>query len=82
MATADDEGLTFESFPCAANGNNTGIVVPDEVVEQLGAWSSARPLLVDRQRVQPTGARSTVMGGQFLIGRQCRGARRHGARGW
>lgn len=49
-----------------ANGNNTGIVIPDDVIEQLGA--GRRPaVIVD---VNGFEYRSTVavMGGQHLVG--------------
>lgn len=56
---------TFETT-VTASGNNTGIVVPDDVIEQLGAGRRP-PVLVD---VNGYGYRSTVavMGGQHLIG--------------
>lgn len=50
----------------AANGNNTGIVVPDEVVGRLGGGKRP-PVLVD---VNGYAYRNTVatMGGKFMIG--------------
>ena len=50
----------------AAHGNNTGIVVPDEVIEQLGAGKRP-PVHVD---VNGYEYRSTVavMSGKFMIG--------------
>ena len=58
-------GVTFETT-VAATGNNTGIVVPAEVIEQLGAGKRP-PVLVD---VNGYEYRSTVavMGGQHMIG--------------
>lgn len=49
-----------------ASGNNTGIVVPDSVIEQLAAGRRP-PVLVD---VNGYEYRSTVavMGGQYLVG--------------
>lgn len=56
---------TFETT-VAASGNNTGIVVPVEVIEELGAGKRP-PVLVD---VNGHEYRSTVavMGGQHMIG--------------
>jgi bifunctional DNA-binding transcriptional regulator/antitoxin component of YhaV-PrlF toxin-antitoxin module len=56
---------TFETT-VAASGNNTGIVVPVEVIERLGAGKRP-PVLVD---VNGYEYRSTaaVMGGQHMIG--------------
>ena len=56
---------TFETT-VAAVGNNTGIVVPPEVIEQLGAGKRP-PVLVDVNGYQ---YRSTaaVMGGKHMIG--------------
>jgi hypothetical protein len=56
---------TFDTT-LTASGNNTGIVVPDSVVEQLGAGKRP-PVLVT---VNGYDYRSTVavMGGQYLVG--------------
>jgi hypothetical protein len=45
MTTTEPKTATFETT-VAATGNNTGIVVPDEVIEQLGAGRRP-PVLVD-----------------------------------
>ncbi|GAA2477214.1 hypothetical protein GCM10009858_13290 [Terrabacter carboxydivorans] len=65
MTTAGPKSATFETT-LTASGNNTGIVVPDSVIEQLGAGRRP-PVLVD---VNGHEYRSTVavMGGQHLIG--------------
>jgi bacteriocin resistance YdeI/OmpD-like protein/uncharacterized protein DUF1905 len=64
MAT-EPRSATFETT-VTATGNNTGIVVPPEVIEQLGAGKRP-PVLVD---VNGYEYRSTaaVMGGQHMIG--------------
>jgi hypothetical protein len=55
--------VTFQTT-VAASGNNTGIVVPDGVVEQLAA--GRRPaVIVDLNGYE---YRNTVMGGRYLIG--------------
>lgn len=63
MATTGN--ATFETT-VTATGNNTGIVVPVEVIEQLGAGNRP-PVLVDLNGYE---YRSTVavMGGRHLIG--------------
>jgi Bacteriocin-protection, YdeI or OmpD-Associated/Domain of unknown function (DUF1905) len=64
--TVDErEGVTFETT-LTARGNNTGIEVPDEVIERLG-HGRRPPVLV---RVNGYEYRSTVavMGGSYLIG--------------
>jgi hypothetical protein len=65
MTPADPEGVTFETT-LSASGNNTGIVVPDDVIEQLGRGKRP-PVLVT---VNGYEYRSTVavMGGQHLVG--------------
>ena len=65
MAPADTEGVTFETT-LTASGNNTGIVVPDDVIEQLGRGKRP-PVLVT---VNGYEYRSTVavMGDRYLIG--------------
>jgi Bacteriocin-protection, YdeI or OmpD-Associated/Domain of unknown function (DUF1905) len=63
--TTEPKSATFETT-VAASGNNTGIVVPVEVIEQLGAGKRP-PVLVD---VNGYEYRSTaaVMGGQHMVG--------------
>jgi hypothetical protein len=63
--TAEPKSATFETT-VVSSGNNTGIVVPVEVIEQLGAGKRP-PVLVD---VNGYEYRSTVavMGGQHMIG--------------
>src|SRR3954464_11905344 len=58
-------GVTFETT-VAASGNNTGIVVPEEVIERLAAGKRP-PVLVT---VNGYDYRSTVavMGGRYMIG--------------
>ena len=65
MTVGDHEGVTFETT-LSASGNNTGIPVPDAVIEQLGRGKRP-PVLVN---VNGYEYRSTVavMGGQYLIG--------------
>jgi hypothetical protein len=62
---AEPRSATFETT-VASSGNNTGIVVPAEVIERLGAGKRP-PVLVD---VNGHEYRSTaaVMGGQHMIG--------------
>ena len=63
--TAEPKSATFETT-VASSGNNTGIVVPVEIIEQLGAGKRP-PVLVD---VNGHEYRSTaaVMGGKHMIG--------------
>lgn len=65
MTASGPRSATFETTVAAA-GNNTGIVVPPEVVEQLAAGQRP-PVVVD---VNGYEYRSTVavMGGQHMIG--------------
>jgi hypothetical protein len=65
MTPADHEDVTFETT-LSASGNNTGIVVPDDVIERLGRGKRP-PVLVT---VNGYEYRSTVavMGGRHLIG--------------
>ena len=65
MTKAADSSVTFETT-VAAMGNNTGIVVPDVVIEQLGAGKRP-PVVVN---VNGYEYRNTVgvMGGRCLIG--------------
>ena len=61
---AKPKSVTFETT-VAASGNNTGIVVPDEVIEQLAAGRRP-PVLVN---VNGYEYRNTVavMGGRYMI---------------
>jgi hypothetical protein len=63
--TTTPGSATFETT-VAATGNNTGIVVPGEIIEELGAGKRP-PVLVD---VNGYEYRSTVavMGGRHMIG--------------
>lgn len=65
MTSAGPNTVTFETS-LSAQGNNTGIVVPDSVIEELDAGRRP-PVVVD---VNGHVYRSTVavMGGQYLIG--------------
>jgi hypothetical protein len=65
MTPADTEGVTFATT-LSTSGNNTGIVVPSDVIEQLGRGKRP-PVLVT---VNGYEYRSTVavMGGQYLVG--------------
>src|SRR3954447_17465835 len=65
MTTTKAASAAFETT-VAASGNNTGIVVPVEVIERLGAGRGP-PVLVDLNGHE---YRSTdaVMGGQHMIG--------------
>jgi hypothetical protein len=65
MTTSPAQSVTFETT-VAARGNNTGIVVPDDVIEQLAAGKRP-PVTVD---VNGYVYRSTVavMGGTYMIG--------------
>jgi hypothetical protein len=65
VATTKTPSATFETT-VAASGNNTGIVVPAEAIEQLGAGRRP-PVLVDVNGYQ---YRNTVavMGGKYMIG--------------
>ena len=64
MTPEQPEGVTFETT-LSSNGNNTGIPVPEHVIEQLG--HGRPPVLVTVNGYQ---YRSTVavMGGRHLIG--------------
>jgi hypothetical protein len=64
MSPADHEDVTFQTT-LTASGNNTGIVVPDDVMERLGRGKRP-PVLVT---VNGYEYRSTVavMGGRYLI---------------
>ena len=65
MTASGPKSSSFETT-VAARGNNTGIVVPEEVIEALGAGKRP-PVLVD---LDGYSYRSTVavMGGQHMIG--------------
>lgn len=65
MTAPDPAGVTFDTT-VTASGNNTGIVVPAEVIDRLGAGQRP-PVAVDLNGYV---YRSTVavMGGQHLIG--------------
>jgi len=65
MTVPEPTGGTFETT-VAATGNNTGIVVPEEVINQLAAGKRP-PVLVT---VNGYDYRSTVavMGGRYMIG--------------
>src|SRR3954447_21056114 len=65
MGMTKNTSATFETT-VAASGNNTGIVVPDEAIERLGAGRRP-PVLVD---VNGYEYRNTVavMGGTHMIG--------------
>ena len=65
MAVTAPSSVAFDTT-VAAHGNNTGIVVPDDVIEQLGAGKRP-PVLVD---VNGYEYRSTVavMSGTFMVG--------------
>jgi hypothetical protein len=65
MASTKPKSVTFETT-VAATGNNTGIVVPDDVIADLGAGKRP-PVLVN---VNGYEYRSTVavMSGKYMIG--------------
>src|SRR6476620_10344733 len=65
MTRPEPAGVTFETT-VAASGNNTGIVVPEEVIDRLAAGKRP-PVLVT---VNGYDYRSTVavMGGRYTIG--------------
>lgn len=65
MTSGERRSAKFETT-LTASGNNTGIVVPDSVIDQLAAGRRP-PVLVD---VNGYEYRSTVavMGGQYLVG--------------
>ena len=72
------QSVTFETT-VAASGNNTGIVVPDEVIEQLRRGKRP-PVLVN---VNGYEYRNTVavMGGRHMISIQRRRPQRYGPEG-
>ena len=62
---SEPKSVTFETT-VAASGNNTGIVVPDEVIEQLAAGKRPAVLVnVNGHEYRNTVA---VMGGRHMIG--------------
>jgi hypothetical protein len=65
MTVPKPKSVTFETT-VAASGNNTGIVVPDEAIDQLAAGKRP-PVLVN---VNGHEYRNTVgvMGGKYMIG--------------
>ena len=65
MRSGQREGVPFETI-LSSNGNNTGISVPEHVIERLG-YGKRPPVLVT---VNGYEYRSTVavMGGRYLIG--------------
>ena len=65
MTSGERSSVNFETT-LTASGNNTGIVIPDSLIEQLAAGRRP-PVLVD---VNGYEYRSTVavMGGQYLVG--------------
>lgn len=65
MTAPEPTHVTFETT-VAASGNNTGIVVPDEVVEQLAAGK--RPAVIVDVNGYEYRNTVAVMGGRYLIG--------------
>ena len=65
MAPADDEAVTFETT-LSVNGNNTGIEVPNDVIERLG--SGKRPPVIVTVNGYEYRSTVAVMGGRYLIG--------------
>lgn len=65
MTSTGPRAATFETI-LTASGNNTGIVVPDSVIEQLGAGK--RPPVVVEVNGYEYRSTVAVMGGQYLIG--------------
>ncbi len=65
MTPSATDGVTFQTT-LTASGNNTGIVVPDDVIEHLGRGKRPSVLVT----VNGYDYRSTVavMGGRYLIG--------------
>jgi hypothetical protein len=63
--TATASSATFETT-VAATGNNTGIVVPDEVIAQLSAGK--RPAVVVDVNGYEYRSTVAVMGGKYMIG--------------
>src|SRR3954471_17897906 len=65
MPRADSEGVSFETT-LTASGNNTGIVVPDDAIEQLGRGK--RPAVLVSVNGYEYRSTVAVMGGQYLVG--------------
>src|SRR3954453_7583874 len=65
MTSPEPKTATFETT-VTATGNNTGIVVPDRVIEQLRAGK--RPGVVVQVNGYEYRSTVAVMGGQYLIG--------------
>jgi hypothetical protein len=65
MSAADEQGVTFETT-LSASGNNTGIEVPEEIVERLGRGK--RPPVIVTVNGHEYRSTVAVMGGRYLIG--------------
>jgi len=65
MADATPKSVTFATT-VAASGNNTGIVVPDEAIDQLAAGK--RPSVVVNVNGYEYRNTVAVMGGKYMIG--------------
>jgi hypothetical protein len=65
MTSPEPKTATFETT-VSASGNNTGIVVPESVIEQLRAGK--RPPVVVQVNGYEYRSTVAVMGGQYLIG--------------
>src|SRR6476661_424019 len=65
MNAADEQGVTFETT-LSVSGNNTGIEVPEEIVERLGRGK--RPPVVVTVNGHEYRSTVAVMGGRYLIG--------------
>jgi len=65
MSAADEQGVTFETT-LSVSGNNTGIEVPEEIVERLGRGK--RPPVVVTVNGHEYRSTVAVMGGRYLIG--------------
>ena len=65
MNAADPQGVTFETT-LSASGNNTGIVVPEAVIDELGRGK--RPPVTVTVNGHEYRSTVAVMGGQYMIG--------------
>ena len=65
MSAADEHSVTFETT-LSASGNNTGIEVPEEIVEGLGRGK--RPPVIVTVNGHEYRSTVAVMGGRYLIG--------------
>ena len=65
MTPEERESVTFETV-LSASGNNTGIAVPDDVIEQL--WHGKRPPVLVNVNGYEYRSTVAVMGGRYLIG--------------